>query len=474
MIFYRLVFLFFFLIMPLSLFGSESSHELDGNGLSLYWVIPFVGILLSIALGPLLFPKIWHNHFGKICIGWGLITAFFMLIYYGVEIMYFSVWHVYLAEYIPFITLLFALYTISGGIRVKGYLKGTPQVNLILLVIGTILASWMGTTGAAILLIRPLIRANELRTYNVHTIIFFIFLVANIGGALTPLGDPPLFLGFLLGVDFFWPTIHMFVPMIILAIILLIIYYIIDCILYNKESDKIKAPQLGQVKTPLGIEGSINFLFLLGVVSMVLISGTVNLGQLNILGIHTPAINVIRELMLLIIAWMSWQFTRKEIRTNNGFSWFPIKEVALVFSGIFVTIIPPIAMLKAAREGMGNLKFIQDITFSQSGEPINSMFFWITGILSAFLDNAPTYLVFFNAAGGNADILMNELSLTLLAISMGAVFFGAVSYIGNAPNFMVRSIAIEHKIDMPSFGGYLLWSVGILFPLFTILTWLFF
>ena len=476
MIIYKVILIFFLFIMPFSAFGLDISHghELDGSDLSLYWAIPFVGILFSIAFGPIFFPTIWHRHFGKICIGWGLITALPMLIYYGIEVMYFSIWHVYLTEYIPFIILLFALYTISGGIRITGYLKGTPEVNLVLLIIGTILASWMGTTGAAILLIRPLLRANEARKYNVHTVVFFIFLVANIGGSLTPLGDPPLFLGFLKGIEFFWPTNHMLFPMMILSIILLAIYYIIERIMYAREANEIKDSQLGQIKTPLGIEGALNFLFLLGVIAMVLISGTVDLGQVNMLGVHAEVINIARELSLLIISWMSWKLTRKEIRTNNGFSWFPIKEVALVFSGIFISIIPPIAMLKAAREGIGSLKFIQELIFTPNGEPINIMFFWITGLLSAFLDNAPTYLVFFNAAGGDPDLLMKELSSTLLAISMGAVFFGAVSYIGNAPNFMVRSIAIENKVNMPSFGGYLLWSFGILFPIFAFLAWLFF
>lgn len=450
--------------------AAEASHGLDGGDLNIIWVIPFAGILLSIAIFPLTAPDFWHHHFGKVSAFWGLMTILPMLVVFGIETTLYEVLHVYLLEYIPFIILLFALFTISGGVRVKGYLKGTPEVNTLMLLIGTILASWMGTTGAAMLLIRPMLRANQWREKKVHMVVFFIFLVANVGGSLTPLGDPPLFLGFLQGVDFFWTTTHLFWEMTFVVVILLVIYYFWDRYLYAKESQ----PQdLEEDKEPLGLEGSFNLLLLAGVVIAVLFSGLFHLGEFVVYDVHMAIESVIRDLTLLLLSWLSWILTSKESRAANGFTWFPIEEVGKLFAGIFITIIAPIAMLKAGKEGEGALQFVNDMVFTASNEPINSMFFWVTGSLSAFLDNAPTYLVFFNAAGGDAQVLMTTLSDTLLAISSGAVFFGAMTYIGNAPNFMVKSIAEQAGVDMPSFGGFMIWSVGILAPIYLLVTWIF-
>ena len=456
------------LLAPLSGFAAEgSSHGIDGSELGLIWVIPFAGILLSIALFPLFAEKFWHHHFGKISAFWALLMVVPMVIAYGVSATLYEVLHAYLLEYIPFIILLFALFTISGGVRLKGYLQGTPVVNTTMLLIGTILASWMGTTGAAMLLIRPMLRANEWRDNRVHIVVFFIFLVANIGGSLTPLGDPPLFLGFLQGVDFFWTTTHMFLPMLFLAVLLLTLYYFWDSYLYKKETNTQPADDGSE---PLGLEGSFNLLLLAGVVGAVLFSGLVHIGEFDVYHVHVRVENLIRDVALLVLAGLSWVLTSKESRAANGFNWFPIEEVGKLFAGIFITIIAPISMLKAGDEGA--LGFVTTLVFEE-GDPINSMFFWITGILSAFLDNAPTYLVFFNAAGGNAEVLMNEMASTLLAVSAGAVFFGAVTYIGNAPNFMVKSIAEQSGVKMPSFGGYMVWSVGILVPLYLLVTFIF-
>ncbi len=433
-------------------------------------MIPFAGILLSIAIFPLAAPDFWHHHFGKVSAFWVCMTIFPMLITFGFETTLYEVLHVYLLEYFPFIILLFALFTISGGIRIKGYLKGTPEVNTLFLLIGTILASWMGTTGAAMLMIRPMLRANKDRKKKVHMVVFFIFLVANVGGSLTPLGDPPLFLGFLQGVDFFWTTTHLFWEMTFVVVILLAVYYVWDRILYRNED----IPEVAEEdKIPLGIEGSFNFLLLAGVPAAVLFSGIYELGEITVYGVHLTWQSIIRDLTLLILSWLSWVLTSKESRAANGFTWFPIEEVGKLFAGIFITIIAPIAMLKAANQGEGTLQFVNDLVFTSGGEPVNSMFFWVTGSLSAFLDNAPTYLVFFNAAGGDAMILMNELSQTLVAISSGAVFFGAMTYIGNAPNFMVKSIAETSGVDMPSFGGYMIWSIGILVPIYILVNRLF-
>lgn len=457
------------LILSNSTFAESAISGIDGGSLSLLWVVPFVGILLSIAVFPLFAEEFWHHHFGKISAFWAFLLIIPMILSFGVETAFHEIIHTYLGEYFPFIILLLALFTVSGGVRIKGYLVGTPIVNTVLLLIGTILASWMGTTGAAMLLIRPMLRANAWRAKKVHMVVFFIFLVANIGGSLTPLGDPPLFLGFLQGVDFFWTTTNLLGEMSFVVVVLLIIYYFWDKALFKKETNR---PPIDDGSEPVGLEGGFNLVLLLGVIGAVLYSGIAEIGSISIMDVEVTYANIVRDVTLLLITWLSWQFTSKESRAANGFDWFPIQEVAKLFAGIFITIIAPIAMLKAATNGEGALVFINNAVMAD-GEPNNPMFFWVTGLLSAFLDNAPTYLVFFNTAGADAALLMNELSHTLMAISTGAVFFGALTYIGNAPNFMVKSIAEQNGIDMPSFGGYMLWSFGILVPIYLIVTFLF-
>lgn len=452
--------------------GAGAPH-LDGSELGLIWIVPFVGILLSIALFPLLAPEFWHHHFGKISAFWAAAFIIPFLIVFGFELTLFEVVHVMLLEYIPFIILLLALFTVAGGVRLTGRLVGSPVVNVGILLVGTILASWMGTTGAAMLLIRPLLRANESRRFKVHTVVFFIFLVANIGGSLTPLGDPPLFLGFLKGVSFFWPTTHMFVPMVVMSVILLVLYFLVDSVLYRKETPEARAPAPDEQVETLRLTGNINFLLLAGVVASVLMSGVWKPGiYIDVYHIHWEVQNIVRDLLLLTIAYVSWKVTDRANREANGFTWFPIMEVAKLFAGIFLTIVPAIAILKAGTDGaMGALV---SLVTDDAGQPVNTMYFWLTGILSSFLDNAPTYLVFFNTAGGDAQALMGPMSNTLLAISAGAVFMGANTYIGNAPNFMVRAIAEEQNVAMPSFFGYMVWSFGILMPLFFLVNFLFF
>ena len=462
--------------LPVVLIAGDSNlghaPHLDGsiNNLGIIWIVPFVGILLSIAIFPLVALDIWHHHFGKISLLWGISFVFPFLIKEGLSVTLYEILHVSLLEYIPFIILLLALFTISGGVRLTGSLVGTPVVNTLIILIGTILASWMGTTGAAMLLIRPLIRANELRKNKTHIIVFFIFLVANIGGSLTPLGDPPLFLGFLKGVDFFWTTKSMIIPMLFMAISLLLIFYSYDSYLFNKENIIYEKQPNEQ---PLGLEGSFNLYLLLGVICAVLLSGFWKPHtSFNIYFVHVELQNIIRDVILLALTYFSWTMTSKEIRTKNEFTWFPIEEVAKLFAGIFITIIPAIAILKAGTEG-ALAPVVASVT-SDAG-PVNIMYFWLTGILSSFLDNAPTYLVFFNTAGGDATILMTEKYETLLAISMGAVFMGANTYIGNAPNFMVKSISESSGVEMPSFFGYFFkWAIPILMPLFIIVSFLFF
>jgi Na+/H+ antiporter NhaD/arsenite permease-like protein len=380
--------------------------------------------------------------------------------------------HSMLLEYIPFLILLLCLFTVAGGVRLTGTLAGTPVVNTGILAVGTILASWMGTTGAAMLLIRPLLRANRHRKNKVHSVVFFIFLVANIGGSLTPLGDPPLFLGFLKGVSFFWVTTHLFLMTLLLAVGLLTLYFVLDTMFFAKEG-RPAPPAADNTGEKLGLEGKVNLLLLGGVVSAVLMSGIwqPDAKPLSIYGVDLEWQNITRDVILLVIAGLSLKLTSQECRQKNEFSWAPMEEVAKLFLGIFLSMIPAIAILKAGTSGA--LAPLINLV-SKDGQPVNIMYFWLTGALSSFLDNAPTYLVFFNTAGGDAQQLMGPMAQTLTAISAGAVFMGANSYIGNAPNFMVRSIAEDQGVAMPSFFGYMVWSCLILVPCFIVLSLLVF
>lgn len=458
-------------------------HAAIGRELPLWSCIPFAGILLSIALFPILAPGFWHHHFPKISFAWAFILAVPFLIVFGGEAIY-QLLHIMLADYIPFIILLWGLFTVSGGIYLKGNLVGKPITNLVFLIVGTLLASWMGTTGAAMLLIRPLIRANRRRYYKVHTVVFFIFLVANVGGSLTPLGDPPLFLGFLHGVPFFW-TFHILPHMLIAVACLLIAYLLVDTVLHRREQTRQQKPEEEEPESGgarLQIFGAHNFLLLLGIMGAVLMSGSWHAGEYSLFGVHMTVQSTLRDFLIIIVGLISLWSTKKEYRSANGFTWFPIQEVAYLFAGIFVTIIPPLLILKAGTEG--SAAFL----INAVNKPFH--YFWITGALSSFLDNAPTYLTFFNLALGKLGIaphivtgVLNgavehvnsaDFVTDLKAVSAGAVFFGAMTYIGNAPNFMVRSIAEESQIRMPSFFGYMLWSLAILVPLFVLITVIFF
>jgi Na+/H+ antiporter NhaD/arsenite permease-like protein len=303
-------------------------------------------------------------------------------------------------------------------------------------------------------------------------IVFFIFLVANIGGSLTPLGDPPLFLGFLKGVDFMWPAMHLVGPMLLVTSILLVAFYLLDSYLFKLDTEYPPKPD----PTPdsrIRIKGMLNVALLFAILGAVIMSGVWNPGIIyTINGIEIALQNAVRDVLLLCITWISWTFTRADIRDGNGFSWGPILEVAKLFAAIFITIIPALAILRAGKDGA--LASVVGLVTDANGKPINAMYFWLSGGLSSFLDNAPTYLVFFNIAGGDAQQLMGPMAGTLTAISAGAVFMGANTYIGNAPNFMVKAIAEDRGIKMPSFFGYMLWSTVFLIPCFLLVTWVFF
>jgi Na+/H+ antiporter NhaD/arsenite permease-like protein len=441
---------------------------LDGTALGWPWALPFIGILLTIATGPLLFPRLWHHHYGKLVFVWGVLTLAPLAALHGAPAAFAAFVHAMLAEYLSFIVLLFALYVVAGGILVTGNLRGTPLVNTAILALGTMIASVVGTTGAAMILVRPLIRANAGRLNNVHVIVFFIFLVANIGGALSPLGDPPLFVGFLHGIDFFWTMQHLWFETLLVAGVVLAIFVVIDVRHYRKDR---LVTTVGETQPPtkLGVRGSINFLLIAVIVAAILASAAWRPDiSFDVYGTRVELQNLMRDAVLLLIAILSLVLTPNEHREANDFTWEPIAEVAILFAGIFTCIIPVLAVLEAGKDGA--FSWLLALVTARDGSPNDLAYFWLTGTLSAFLDNAPTYLVFFELAGGDAQVLMGPLATTLAAISMGAVYMGAMTYIGNAPNFMIYAIATERGVKMPSFFGYMIWSALVLLPVFALLT----
>jgi len=452
-----------------------------GKKLPLWAILPFVGILLSIAIFPLVAPHFWHHHYPKVAGFWALLFAIPFIYFYHSDAIH-NILHIYIVDYMPFMIMLWALFTIAGGIVLTGNLQGSPRVNTILLLVGTVMASWVGTTGASMIMIRPVLRANAFRRKKTHIICFFIFLVANIGGSLTPLGDPPLFLGFLHGVPFFW-TFKLLPEMLFASGLLLILFFLLDSFYYRQETHK-ENRKTNAEKVPIALKGWHNFFFLVGVVFAILLSGILKWEELTLLGISIPKQNLLRDLLMISMGVLSLLTTKKNLRETNEFSWEAIKEVAYLFAGIFMTIIPALAILKAGNEGA--FAFL----INAVKEPYH--YYWITGGLSSFLDNAPTYLTFFNSAlgklqipeqmvrqillGGGGDCFVYQEFISFLkAISVGSVFMGANTYIGNAPNFMVKSIAEEAGIAMPSFFGYMFkYSIPILIPLFIIVTFVFF
>jgi Na+/H+ antiporter NhaD/arsenite permease-like protein len=423
------------------------SRDLVSLGLSLpaWSVLPFAGLLLCIALFPLLAPSFWARHFGKVCLAFGLPVAGYFLLRAPRELMH------AVADYISFVVLLASLFTVSGGIHLRGTLRATPGLNCAVLGAGAVLANVLGTTGASMLLIRPLLRANAHRKRVAHVVIFFIFVVANIGGSLTAIGDPPLFLGYLKGVPFFWP-LHALWPMWLIACGAVIgIFYLVDrrAMALEAVAEGDAAPLRGESgvavdPAPLGIEGKGNLPLLAAVIGAVFLP--------------TPY----RETLMAAAAIVSVWKTPARVREENGFTYHPIEEVAILFAGIFATMIPALLILKA-RGG-------------ELGVTSPAHFFWAVGWLSSFLDNAPTYLAFFSLAEGLGGSLpvAGVSEPVLAAISAGAVFMGANTYVGNAPNFMVKAIAEESGVRMPSFLGYMAWSCAVLLPLFALLTLLFF
>lgn len=449
-----------------------AAEGLDGAKLSVLWALPFVGILLCIATGPVFYPHVWEHHYSKFTALWAALIVVPLLLTADIHTVTTTLAHTAFLEYMPFILLLLALFVTAGGIYLEGNLHDSVFTNTVLLGVGAVMASIVGTTGAAMILIRPLIRANDSRRYNAHVVVFFIFLVANIGGALSPLGDPPLFIGFLKGVDFFWTTQHMWRETLFVGGIVLAVFFVIDLYLHHREG-RFTRQKDPTPDSPLKLHGKINLLLIAVIIAAILMSAQWKPGiAFLVAGAELQLQDLTRDVIFILVTIWSLALTRKSDRAANGFSWGPIQEVAILFAGIFICIVPVMAMLQAGAQGP--FAALLGLVTNADGSNNAAAYFWLTGILSSFLDNAPTYLVFFQLAGGDPQVLMTAKSATLAAISSGAVYMGANTYIGNAPNFMVYAIARQAGVKMPSFFGYIVWSGLVLIPTFILATFVFF
>ena len=440
----------------------------------LWLCIPFACLLLCIAIIPLVKGEWWEKYRPFAVIFWSLLFIIPFAVKYGAGTAAETVLECLVNDYLTFIVLLFGLFCVAGNITVEGSLVGSPRVNVILLGIGTLLSSWIGTTGASMLLVRPVIKMNSWRRNKAHIMVFFIFLISNMGGSLTPIGDPPLLMGFSRGVPFFW-SIRFFPILLLNMIILLTVLYFIDKRAYRKDIAAGYMPEIKENEPLIRFEGLHNIIFIVIIVVAVITMNIILFFQnaagevfsIPIFGEVKLAItSLIEVVMILLAAFLSFKTTNAEIRKKNHFTWGAIQEVAVLFIGIFITMQPALMILKSAGAELG-------LTHP-------SQMFWVTGALSSFLDNTPTYLVFLTTAGsmGFVSGLTTALGVVpakmLTAISCGAVFMGAITYIGNAPNFMVKSISDENGVKMPSFFGYIVWSLCCLVPVFLIDTLLFF
>ncbi|WP_286200972.1 sodium:proton antiporter [[Clostridium] symbiosum] len=462
---------------PVTALAAEQTAGGESVSVPIWLCIPFAGLLLCIAVLPLIKAEWWEGHQPHAVIFWSLLFIIPFALTFSAGTAFETVLECIVNDYLTFIILLFGLFCVSGNITMSGDLAGSPRINVGLLALGTLLSSWIGTTGASMLMVRPVIKMNSWRKRKRHIIVFFIFLVSNIGGCLTPIGDPPLLMGFMRGIPFFW-SLKLLPLLLVNMAVLLFLFYWIDRRAYRKDIALGLKPDISKPGTEVKIRGIHNLIFLVMIVGAVILSGTLPGHSAfqdaagNVRGIHIfgevqlgyPAL--IEIVIILIAAFLSFKTTNVEIRRENHFTWSAIREVAVLFIGIFITMQPALMLLKANGGKLG-------IT-----EPFQM--FWSTGMLSSFLDNTPTYLVFLTTAGalgfkeGMATTLGTVPIQMLMAISAGAVFMGANTYIGNAPNFMVKSIADENGVRMPSFFGYLLWSLAILVPVFVLDMLLFF
>lgn len=445
-------------------------HNTDAHGSKpgTWSIFPFALLLIMIATGPLFYEHFWHKHYPKVAVGLaGIVVVYYLFFLHNQH----SPVHA-LFEYIQFIALLTGLFVASGGVMIIVDKKAKPLTNVIILAIGALIANIIGTTGASMLLIRPFIRLNRNRIKAYH-IIFFIFLVSNIGGSLTPIGDPPLFLGFLKGVPFFWTLFHNVIPWSFAVLLLLMIYYVFD---KRNKADYTFGESQPEPTGKIALRGSRNFIWLAIIVGAVFLDPNV-FPWVPGIKYDGQTFSFIREIIMLLCAYLSYRFSDKQALSGNEFSFEPIREVAFIFVGIFGTMMPALELVSNFAQSPQGAELISHNTL-----------YWGTGLLSGFLDNAPTYINFLTAAMASTGASITNVQdvvafsegafhdsiLDLKAISVAAVFFGAMTYIGNGPNFMVKSIAEQGGIKMPSFFGYILrFSIPILIPIF-ILVWLIF
>ena len=411
--------------------------------------LPFAGILLSFAILPGTMPRFWHRRIEWIIGAWIVLGFAGQALVLGLGGAVRALCEVTVAEFLPFITLLLALYALGGGIAFKGGPWGRPGGNLLLLLLGTLLASVMGTIGASLLLIHPLLAANANRPEKRHLVLAFIILVGNCGGALSPLGDPPLLVGFLRGVPFFWPTAHLVLPLIVLVVPVLLLCYGVDAYLFRREP----RPAVER----FSVRGGLNIGLLVLLVLVIPVEGLWHPGNVNILSLSMPGEQLAVMLFEIVCIIISEIFTPRAIRTQNRFAWGAMREINILFFGVFATIPPVFLLLQHAQLA-----------------PDPAVWFWASGIASAVLDAAPTYLVFFEAAGGHAKELASGAAELLTAIAAGSVFFGPITYLGNAPNLMIREIAARRGVRMPGFFEYAGVMVLVMTPIYVLISWLFF
>jgi Na+/H+ antiporter NhaD/arsenite permease-like protein len=431
----------------------------------LIWAAPFLGLLGSIAVLPALAPRFWHRRVGAVAGFWIAALLLPQAVAATPAAATASAWHAVLIEYLPFITLLSALYAAGGGVLIRGGPAGSPAGNTLMLAAGMALGVVMGQAGAAMVLINPLLRANAHRHRKVHLVLFVIVLVANASGALTPLGNPPLYIGFLEGVPFFWTTRHLLAPLLLLAAVLLAAFYLIDRRLAAGERAA-PAPER------LRVRGWGNAALILLTAAVVLAQNATTGGEASLFGQKVAVTRLAAIGALVAVTILSAKLTPRAIHQANEFSWGPMIEVGKLFLAIFITIEPVLRMLEAGLHGP--FAWVLRLTLSGAGDPRPAAYFWLPGILSAFLDNGPTYLMFFKLAALHPPAFEPGQVRALAALSAGAVFFGGLTYIGNAPNMMLRGVAAHRGVRMPGFFGFMAMAAAVLLPVFALLTAAFF
>ncbi len=444
---------------------------LDGPGLGLAWGIPFFGLLLTIALAQTIWPAGWSRHYGKLTLLWIVASVLPLMLRFG-STGGVALANLLLLDYAPFVVSIGALYVISSGIHIRSRMSGHPVENALLYALGTLAGGIIGTPGATLLFLPVVMRANRWRRYRAHSLLFLILLVCNIGGAFSPMG-PPLLIGYLRGVSFLWTIRMLAAPTLLAAGVLISLYIALDSMLLYPREDSAAREQHRELHNVLGLEGLMNLPLLAGAIILQIACGMWRSPVAFSLGaVALPLPDAVRLIGLSVLAAVSLALTPRRVRAENRFEWGPIVEVAIVFAGIFACILPLLAILEAGASGAmaGLLRLVTN----HQGQPINWAYFTVTGALSSVLDNAPTFLLFFNAAGGDPDVMMGPQATTLMAISAGAAFWGGLTYVGNAPNLMARSIAEQQGVRMPTFVAYIFWASIVALPVFALTALAFF